>query len=192
MVRTIFGALDRRANIMTKHSSCRAARHLLALASVILLAGCIDSAEPILTDGQSLLGERMHLQFYALRDGAAHEPRQATFVWRGDRYVGTDGPDSDMGAFTLHAFEGADMIVQSMRPGKPTEYAIARKLADATYLIVAIDEAYADDATRKNYCTTGPTTACRVATREAVLAFARAAAAKPLALGGLALILADD
>jgi hypothetical protein len=179
---------------MTNHSSRRGrgAPNRLALASVVMLAGCIDSTQPILTDGQPLLGERLHLQFYALRDGVARDPEQATFVWRDGRYVRIAGSADDKGAFTLHAFEGADLIVQSMRPDKPTEYAIARKLAEGTYLVVAVDETFADETARKNYCTIDPITACRVSTRDAVLAFARATAAKPLASGGLAVILGDD
>jgi len=175
-------------NLSSRH--VRGAAHLLALASAALLAGCIDSAQPLLTDGQPLLGERLHLQFFALRNGAAHEPEQATFVWRDGRYVRMAG--TDMGAFTLHAFEGDDLIVQSMRPGKSVEYAIARRLAEGTYLVVAVDETFADEAIRKNYCTTSPSIDCRVSTRDAVLAFALATAAKPLVSGGLAVILADD
>ena len=106
-----------------------------------------------------------------------------SFRWRDGRYVSIGGTVKDaakeIGDFTLHEFEGADLIVQSRRPGKPVEYAIARKLADGTYLIVAVDENDADAATRGKYCTTDARTACRVTTRDAVLAFARATAAKP-------------
>jgi hypothetical protein len=169
-------------------------RGIFALLCAAPLAGCIDSAQPILTDAQPLLGDRLHLQFYSVRDDGAHEPMEATFVWRGGRYVATSitGMGVDIGDFTLHVFEGTDLIVQSVRPNKPTEYAIARKLAAATYLVVAIDETYADDATRGSFCSSGPGIACRVATSEAVIAFARATAAKPLASGGLAVLLADD
>jgi hypothetical protein len=131
------------------------------------------------------------LQFYALRDGAAHEPLSERFAWRGGRYVRTAGDDS-IGDFTLHAFEGGDLVVQSIRSGRPAEYAIARKLADGTYLVVAIDENDADEATRGKFCGNVADAGCRVATRDAVLAFARATAAKPHATGGLAVLLADQ
>ncbi len=72
-----------------------------------------------------------------LRDGTAREPRSETFAWRNGRYVPIRGAASDIHDFTLHAFEGADLIVQSMRAGHPAEYAIARKLADGIYLRVA-------------------------------------------------------
>ncbi len=78
--------------------------------------------------------------------------------------------------------------MQSLRRGHPAEYGIARKLADGTYLLFAVDEDDADEATRAKFCDKGAGTACRVATREAVLAFARASAAKPHPAGGLALL----
>jgi hypothetical protein len=81
--------------------------------------------------------------------------------------------------------------VQNLRPGHPAEYAIARKLAEGTYLVVAIDEADADDATRGRLCGTKAGSACRVTTRDAVLTFARATAAKPHSAGGLAVLMAD-
>ena len=145
----------------------------------------------MLSDAQPLLGERPHIEFFALRDGAAHEPQTVTFAWRNDRYVRVRGTTEDIYDFSLHAFEGADLIVQSLRAGHPVEYAIARKLADGVYLVIAIDEADADDATRANYCGTKAGTACRVATRDAVLAFARATAAKPHSAGGLAVLMTD-
>jgi hypothetical protein len=162
---------------------------VLALANCALLAGCISSSAPILADGQPLLGKEIHLRLYTLRDGAAHEPATATFRWRDGRYVPVGDTQKDIGPFTLHAFEGADLLAQSIRPGKPVEYAIARKLADGTYLLFAVEEADADDATRAKYCDTDHNAACRVTTREAVLAFAHATAAKPHSTGGLAILM---
>jgi hypothetical protein len=164
---------------------------IIVLMSLTALAGCIDAAQPILTGGQQLVGARPHFQFYVLRDGAAREPTAETFAWRGDRYVPVRGDTRDIGAFTLHAFEGGDLLVQSLRPGKPVEYALARKLADGTFLLVAVDEADADDSTRAKFCAKEPDAACRVTTRDAVMAFARATAAKPHSSGGLAVLIAD-
>jgi hypothetical protein len=180
------------ANILSRH--LRVAFDVFALSSFGLLAGCIDSAQPLLTDGQPMLGQELRLQFYSLRDGMAQEPTMESFHWQDGRYVlisstAKDAAD-EIGDFTLHEFEGADLIVQSRRPGETVEYAIARKLADGTYLIVAVDENDADAATRSKYCITDARTACRVTTREALLALARATAAKPHASGGLAVLLA--
>jgi hypothetical protein len=131
------------------------------------------------------------VELYALREGAAHEPVAETFRWRKGRYIRIGGtPATGIGDFTLHDFEGADLIVQSIRSGLPAEYAIARKLADATFLLVAIDENDADESTRGKFCGKQPGVSCRVTTRDAVLAFARATAAKQHSTGGLAVLMA--
>jgi hypothetical protein len=176
--------------ILNRHLSERTKimRAILALACLASLAGCISSNEPILTDSQPLLGNQLHLQFYTLRDGAAHEPGAETFRWHGGRYMPAGGTQKDLGPFTLHAFDGGDLLVQSIRPGKPVEYAIARKLADGAYLLFAIDAVDADAATRTKYCEKDLRADCRVATSEAVLAFARASAAKSHSTGGLAIL----
>ncbi len=167
----------------------RIARRIFALIALASLAGCIDSAKPLLTDPQPLIGSRARLEFYVLRDGAAHEETAAAFAWRNGRYVPVRGTASDIHDFTLHAFAGDDLIVQSLRRGHPAEYGIARKLADGAYLLFAVDEDDADAATRDKFCDKSAGTACRVSSREAVLAFARASAAKPHPAGGLALLL---
>jgi hypothetical protein len=180
---------------MNKISSRRARRapHFLslglALASFALLTGCISSNEPILTDAQPLLGKELHVQFYVLRDGTAREPSAETFRWQDGRYVPIGGNAKDIGPFTLHAFEGSDLIVQSIRAGKPVEYGIARKLADGVYLLIAVDENDADAATQNKFCEKAATVACRVKSREVVLALAHVTAAKPHANGGLALLM---
>jgi hypothetical protein len=162
-----------------------------ALAALFLLDGRIDSVRPLLTGAQPLLGNRPHIEFYVLREGAAREPRAETFAWRDGQYVPVKGTASDLHDFTLHAFAGADLIVQSLRAGQPAEYSIARKLADGTYLLFAVDETDADTTTRDKYCDKEPGAACRVATNEALLALARASAAKPRSSGGLAVLVAD-
>ena len=167
------------------------APHGVLVASLALLTGCITSNAPLLTDAEPLLGERPLLQFYSLHDGTAQGPSTETFRWRDGRYEPTGGTATDIGPFTLHAFEGDAMIAQSLQPGRPTEYALVRKLADGAYFAVAIDEHDADEATRASYCASDLDRSCRVETRDAVLAFARAAAVKPPAAGGLALLVAE-
>jgi len=163
----------------------------LALASFALVAGCIDAAEPILTDGQPLLGERLSLQLFALQDGTARDPGTATFMFQDGRYVQTGGSENSLGDFTLHAFAGADFIAQTVKAGLPAEYAIVRKLVDGAYLVFVIEESDADEATRNKFCSGEFRMSCRVSTREAVLAFARATAAKPHQSGGLVLLMAE-
>jgi hypothetical protein len=133
----------------------------------------------------------VHLQLYGVHGGAAHEPGSEIIAWRGDRYIRTGGPTKDIGDFSLHDFEGNDLLVQSFPSGKPVEYALARKIADGTYLVFPIDETDADEATRTKLCGKEAGASCRVTTRDQVLAFARATAAKPHSTGGLAIVMAE-
>jgi hypothetical protein len=167
------------------------AARAFACASTLALAGCVDSTAPILSDAQPLIGQRVRIAFYGVHDGFAHEPASATYRWRSGRYERTAGLFKDVRAFTVHEFEGTDRIVQNIQPGKPVEYALARRLADGTFLVVAIDEQDADEVTRNNFCGKEANTACRIETREQLLAFARATAAKPHERGGLAVLIAD-
>jgi hypothetical protein len=158
----------------------------------LTLAGCIDSAAPILHDAKPVFGERARLHLYSLRDGAAHEPDSVTYRWNGFRYVIPRWRLANLSAFTIHDFEGNDAIVQSFSPKgeKAIEYALARKLADGVYLVIAIDENDADEATRAALCTKAKSSPCRIETRDQLLAFARATAAKPHRGGGLAVLVA--
>jgi len=170
----------------------RLARQILAVASLALLAGCIASAEPLLTDAQPLLGERLNLQLYAMRTNAVYDPATANFVWQNGRYVRTGGTDTSIHDFTLHPFRGSDLIAQEVHAGAPVNYAILRKLAEGTYLVFVIDEADSDRPTRKKFCGKRPVAGCAVTTRRGVLAFARASAAKRPSVGGLVLLLSEQ
>jgi len=175
------------------------AKHLAKLVGLVLtlaaaagLAGCIRSDAPILTGAKPQFGPEAKFQFYGLHGGAAHDSQHARYRWDGSRYVFVDGDYKDTSAFTIHPLAGRDFIVQSIdaKPDRRVDYAVARRIADGAYLLIAIDEDHADAATRTKYCVKGTT--CRIETPEALKAFARATAAKPHEQGGLALLLAPD
>jgi hypothetical protein len=168
------------------------ARQVVAAASLALLAGCIDSAEPLLGGARPLLGEQLNLQLYAMRKNAVYDPATANFVWQNGRYVRTGGTDTSIHDFTVHPFRGSDLIAQEIPSGAPVNYAILRKLAEGTYLVFVIDESDANNATRKEFCRNRRVSGCTVTTRQAVLAFARATAAKRPSMGGLVLLLAEQ
>jgi hypothetical protein len=168
------------------------ARQVVAVASLALLAGCIDSAEPLLGNARPLLGERLNLQLYAMRKDGVYDPATANFVWQNGRYARTAGTDASIHDFTVHPFRGSDLIAQEIPSGAFVNYAILRKLAEGTYLVFAIDESDADAATRQKFCGTKRIAGCTVTTRQAVLAFARASAAKRPSVGGLVLVLAEQ
>ena len=168
-----------------------AAGALIVTAS--LLAGCIDSSAPILTEAKPMLGERLHLQLYSLRNGSAVDPEQFIYVWSGTHYARARG-SRNMNDFTVHPFEGGDLIVQTVPSGRvrSTEYALLHLLMDGVYYVVVIDEDDADEATRNANCAKAGDYACRVTTREQLFAFARATAARKKTDGGLAIRLADE
>jgi len=160
----------------------------------ILLSGCIDSAGPILPDSQPVLGPRLNLQLYSLRDGHAFDPERSSFSWNGKLYAHRSGSLRDVRGFTVLPFEGSDFIVQSLPARHPehVEYALMRKLAEGVYQVIAIDEADADEPTRAANCKHPGGTACRIETREQLFAFARATAARRKTDGGLAIRMPDE
>ena len=169
-------------------------RAAIAALGALSLSGCIDSAGPILSDAQPVLGPRLDLQLYSLRDGYARDPERATFTWNGKLYAHTRGSLDDVRGFTVHAIEGSDYIIQSRPARHPehVEYALMRKLAEGVYQVIAIDEADADEPTRTASCKHPGGVACRIETREQLNAFARATAAKRKTDGGLAIRLPDE
>jgi hypothetical protein len=171
-----------------------AVRACLAALCAAGLSGCIDSADPILTDPTPIFGQKLTLQFFSLRNGFAHEPERATFTWNGALYAHSRGGMQEVAAFSVQSFEAGDDIIQEV-PAKNaaiTEYALLHKLAEGVYQVIPIDEADADEQTRAAYCKQVDKSGCRITTREQLLAFARATQARRGDGGGLAIRLPDD
>jgi hypothetical protein len=168
-------------------------RAATAALCALSLAGCVDSADPILADSQPVFGERLKLQLYTLDKGYAREPVQVTYAWNGGLYTHAGGGLREVSAFSVHPFEGGDYIIQTVSGKKAlaAEYALMHKLADGVYRVNAIDEADADEQTRVAYCKRLDRAACRIATREQLFAFARATAARNKEDGGLVIRLPD-
>jgi hypothetical protein len=147
-----------------------------------------------LPDAKALFGERLRLQFYTLHKGYADEPDQASFKWDGARYIHAGGGMSDVAAFTAHPFEANSYVIQSAAAKRPHifEYAVAHKLAEGVYQVIAIDEDDANRATRERNCKQTDDSHCRVVTRKQLLVFARATATRHTGEGGLVLRLAND
>jgi hypothetical protein len=160
----------------------------------LLLSGCIDSIAPLLDQAQPVFGPSLRVHAYSLTEGRATGPDVGVFRWDGGQYRVVGRPTFDVASFTATAFEGNDLIIQS-RSSQPKvskiEYALARKEIDGVYLVSGIDEDDADEATRATFCTKDASSSCRIATRDALLAFARVTAAKSDRKGGLAIIMYD-
>jgi hypothetical protein len=167
-------------------------RVLLAALGALSLAGCIDSAKPIVTDAQPVFGPRLKLQLFTLREDFARDPERVTYAWNGTHYVRTGGGMRDVRAFSAVPFEAGDFIIQTVpvNRARGTEYAVLHRIADAVFQLVAIDEADADEATRAA-CKHTDGAACRIETRDQLFAFARATAARKKDSGGLAIRLED-
>jgi hypothetical protein len=171
-------------------------RAAVAALCALSLSGCIDSASPILTDSQQLFGQRARFQFFGMRKGIAVDPEEATFAWNGTRYAHAGGGMKDVHAFSVHPFEAGDFIIQSMSANRASkvEYAVMHKLMEGVYQVIVIDEADADEPTRKAYCSKGENNdrSCRIETRDQLFAFARATAAhRKDDNGGLAIRVPD-
>ena len=171
-------------------------RAIFAALCSLTVAGCIDSAKPILTDSQQAFGKVAKFQLYGVRKGFGVDPEQTTFTWNGALYARTSGGLKDVSAFSVHPFEAGDFIVQSVPANRPsmTEYALMHKLLDGVFQVVVIDENDADEPTRAAYCGKGEKNdrTCRIETREQLFAFARATAARKRDDGGIAIRLPDE
>jgi hypothetical protein len=164
----------------------------LLLTAALLLAGCVQSEGPILSDSAQPFGTTLKLQLYGLSKGFARDPQSVSFKWNGHYYTRASGGLRDVSGFTVHPFEGNDFLIQTV-PAKPrslTEFAIAHSLAEGVWQVVPIDEADADAPTRDAYCKSSKG-ACVIETRQQLLAFARATAAQQKTEGGLAIRLPD-
>lgn len=102
---------------------------------------------------------------------------------------------SDVIAFTAHPFEASSYIIQSAASKHPNilEYAVAHKLAEGVYQVIAIDEDDANRTTRVRNCKRVDGSHCRVVIRKQLFVFARVTAARHKGEGGgLVLRLAND
>ena len=173
-------------------------RSMLRMAGIVIgalaLGACVDSSGPILPDADPIFGKQLRLQFYALDRGYAREPTQGVYTWNGALYTRRSGTMRDVTAFTVHRFEAGEYLIQSVpaRRTRATEYALLRPLAGGVYLVIPIDEADADQATRAAYCNKTKGSSCRIETPNQLFAFARATAARRKNGGGLVLRLTDS
>jgi hypothetical protein len=172
---------------------CTAGGWTAVLLGLLALTGCISATAPILSDAQSLLGEQIEVHLFSGPKGSGRPHTVVNYQWNGSRYL-PRGPSQDFGEFTIHPYEGRDLIVQirAVRPPRPTEFALARRLAERVYLLIPINEEDADEATRERFCTRTQDAACRISTPEQLFVFARASAAKEEESGGIAVIVPGD
>jgi hypothetical protein len=179
---------------VTSHRPMTIASLLGRLVLVLpLLAGCVQSDEPVLGGGTQAFGPTLRLQLYGMRDGRAADPERVLYRWDNGVYRHAAGGMRDVPAFSVHAADNGDYVLQTVpaKPGNPVEYALAHKLVDGVWQVFPVDEADTDEATRAANCTSRQSV-CTVATPEQLMTFVRATAARPHANGGLAIRLPDE
>src|SRR5205823_3508011 len=71
-----------------------------ALLAALLLAGCVDSADPLLTGAQPTFGPTVRIHGYSLVEGRASGPDIGNFRWDGAQYRVVGRPTFDVAAFT--------------------------------------------------------------------------------------------
>jgi hypothetical protein len=166
-------------------------RTLGIVVATLALGGCVTSPAPILTDGKAILGDAGVIYVFGAPKDGTREVLRSRFQWSGSRYV--TGRGSGASEFTVHAFEGRDLIVQRTPALAPrrTEYGLARRVSEGVYLLVPISEDDADDSARTRFCTKTSDATCRISTPEQLSVFARATAAKEDDSSGVAVIVPD-
>jgi hypothetical protein len=171
-----------------RSGAARGPAALLAL-TACLLTGCISSSGPILGDAKALLGDRIQIHRFTPGKSGGRTHAMGLFEWVGGRYIPRSGP-RDITDFTVHAYEGRDLIVQirPVRSGGSTEFGLARRIAEGVYLVIPISEEDADGPTRERFCAKTQNASCRITTPEQLFVFARATAAKEEEGGGIAVI----
>jgi hypothetical protein len=161
----------------------------LALGLALATGACVSSTEPILSDARAIIGERGQLHIFSAPKDGARTVQRHDFQWRRDRYVTTPGGRAQPIEFSLHPFEGRDLVVQwkstlawspkqKQQGMRAVTYFLLRKVAEGAFLMLPVTEDDVDEATRKRFCVKSPETTCRISTPEQLFAFARAAAEK--------------
>jgi hypothetical protein len=98
------------------------------LLAALAQSGCISATAPILTDAQAILGDHIEVHLFSGPKGGGAPHAVVTYQWNGSRYLPRE-PPQDFGDFTIHPYEGRDLIVQTraVRPPGRTEFALARR-----------------------------------------------------------------
>jgi len=167
---------------------------ICCLLAALMLGGCVDSAAPLMTGAQPVFGRDVRVHLYVIGEDRATGPELGIYRWEGGEYRAVNKPGFEIASFTVFPLAGDDLIIQSRsaRPQiKGVEYGIARKIAPAVYVVGAVNEDDADEATRKKLCAAGGSDSCRVASRDDLLTLVRASAAKPELKGSLAILVAE-
>ena len=110
-------------------------RCVASLFALLLLAGCVDSAAPLLTGAQPMFGPTVRIHGYSLSEGRANGPDVGNFRWDGAQYRVVGRPTFEVAAFTAVPLGDNDLIIQS-RSSRPQVKAIEYALAPSNQAIL--------------------------------------------------------
>jgi len=151
----------------------------LAALFAIPLTDRIDSSAPILVESRPVRGPEPKVQLYASRKGYAAEPELADYTWNRELNAHTGG---DAHVFSVHP------VIQTVQK---TEHSLLREFAKGVYLVVAVDDADANEATRAAYCKYVERSSCRIEPTEHLFAYTLATTAQQKDEGSPAIRLSD-
>jgi hypothetical protein len=160
-------------------------RNLFEALGIILaalaLSACVESQAPLITDAKPLLGQQFAVHLYEdFVDNKASDVHASVYQWMDGQYVRAYGLASDAKRFVAEPLAGNDFLIQSTDEKRQAYlYWIGRRLTPGVYLIFGVEQADADEATRKAICADPASSICQVTTRDQLLTLARASAAKP-------------
>src|SRR3984957_15766965 len=92
-----------------------------ALAAALLLAGCVESAAPLMTGAQPMFGPDVKVHLYELGGTSVKGPEIGVYRWDGGEYRALDKPSFEVAAFTAVPLAGKDFIIKSRSPGPRTK-----------------------------------------------------------------------
>ncbi len=116
----------------------------LALGLALATGACVSSTEPILSDARAILGEGGQLHLFDVQEDGDRNPADLSLPMGRPTATPRRGRPAEASDFTVHPYEGRDLIVQAQRTaagprrtGMRPSTALARKLADGVYLMTA-------------------------------------------------------
>jgi hypothetical protein len=149
----------------------------------LILAGCVQSEQPLLSDAKPLMGESFEAHFFEnFVDGKASVVHTAYYRWTDRRYMLVRGSNERVTSFTGVALDDENFVVEgAVKENTAFNYWVARKMVDGVFLIVPVNETDSDDATRAAACTGKQAEGyCFVEKREELVKLAKATASKTL------------
>lgn len=163
-----------------------------AVMAAMLLSGCVESAQPLLTNAQPINGAQFELHIYEkLPEAKAPAFHTVSYTWKDGKYVRADGLSRDVRSLVVEPMGQNDVIIQGAGDNeKIFNYWLGRKLVEGVYLIFPVTESDSDPAVRDAACAKEqPEGICMIKTYDRLTQLARETASKPLRDPALGIIL---